>query len=353
VVVGNPPFRSPLRAGGSGGFGAYTDLASRFLVHALDVVVPGGRVGLIQPQSVLAARDAAPVRAAVGHGLRALWVAETRVFSASTHVVAVVAERGGGPAPVDLYAGPDVATRGTGALTSSSWAELAARARGIPEVVLAGRRTLGDEAAATAGFRRQFYGLKGQVTEGGPGSPLVTAGLIDPGHCAWGERPTRVGGRSWRWPTVDVGLLDDDVQAWFSDRLVPKLLVATQTKVVEVAVDEAGVLLPSVPVVSIEAPRARLWPLAAALMAPPVTAWALARAIGTGLSADALRLSASLLREVPLPTDERAWARATVAVRSGDLATFAHHACRAYATDGALADWWLARLPASRSKLRR
>ncbi len=339
VVVGNPPFRSPLRAGGTPGPRAYTDISGRFLLKALDVVGPGGRVGLIQPQSVLAARDAAPVRAAVS-GLRALWIAEAKVFSASTHVVAVVAERDGEPGPVDLYAGRAVDFRGRAA---GSWAHLAARARGLPDVRLAGKRTLGDEASTTAGFRRQYYGLRDHVTEWGAGSPLVTSGLIEPGHCAWGERTARIGGQPWLRPTVDLQVLDDDVQAWFSDRLVPKLLVATQTKVVEVVIDEAGVLLPSVPVISVAAPARRLWPLAAALMSPPVTAWALQRAIGTGLSADALRLSASLLRDVPLPTDDRAWSAATNVLRAGDLAAYAPLACRAYAADPSLADWWLAR----------
>ena len=342
AVVGNPPFASPLRTGGAGGLGAYTDLAGRFLVRSLDVVRPGGRVGLIQPQSVLTARDAAGVREAVGDQLRALWVAEEKVFAAATHVVAVVAEKGGGPRPVELYGGPEVEARGT---ATGSWGLLGARARGLPEVDLGDGPTVGSLAIATAGFRAQFYGIVEHVTEDGDGSPLVTAGLIDPVHCAWGERPTRIGGRAWERPTVDLDRLEPGLRTWFTARKVPKLLVATQTKAVEVVVDEAGELLPSVPVVSVEAPADRLWDLAAALTAPPVTAWVLERTIGSGLSADAVRLSAKLVLQIPLPTDRRAWTAATKALRAGDLERFAPLACRAYGVDEALVPWWRSRLP--------
>jgi len=220
--------------------------------------------------------------------------------------------------------------------------------------------TVGAVATAAAGFRHQFYGVLDHLTEGGEGAPLVTVGLIDPLHCAWGERTTRIGGRTWQRPTVDVSALDPSLRAWFTARRVPKLLVAGQTKVVEVIVDEAGALLPSVPVITVEAPADRLWDLAAALSSPPVAAWAFERALGTGLSADTIRLSAKLLLEVPLPTDRRAWTRATAALRaSADLVepddrraalvAYGRQACRAYRVDdggddGLLA-WWSRRLP--------
>jgi SAM-dependent methyltransferase len=362
AVIGNPPFASPLRVTTSrsgSSPGAYTDTAGLFLLRALDLLRPDGRVGLIQPQSVLTSRDADGVRAAVEAraALRALWVAEERVFAASTHVVAVIAEKGGAAGPVDLYGGPSVEPRGR---ASGSWGTLAARARGLPAVDLGEGPTVGSIATATAGFRHQFYGLLDHVTEDGPGRPLVTAGLIDPLHCAWGERTTRIGGKAWTRPTVDIEALGPDLRAWFAARLVPKLLIASQTKVVEAVADEAGALLPSVPVVSVEAPVERLWDLAAALSSPPVTAWCVERSLGSGLSADAVRLSARLLLEVPLPPDRRAWTRATAALRSAAviedpagrhraLVDFGRLGCRAYrvgvgGVDGLLA-WWSRRLP--------
>ena len=198
---------------------------------------------------------------------------------------------------------------------------------------------------ATAGFRAQFYGVVDHVTEDGPGSPLVTAGLIDPVHCAWGERPTRIGGRTWERPTLDIADVEPGLGRWFAARRVPKLLVASQTKVVEVVVDETGDLLPSVPVISVEAPVEHLWDLAAALSAPPVTAWVLERTVGSGLSADAVRLSAKLLLRVPLPTDRAAWTAATEALRAGDLDAYAPLACRAYGADDSLIGWWRGSAP--------
>jgi hypothetical protein len=148
---------------------------------------------------------------------------------------------------------------------------------------------------------------------------------------------------------VDTAVLTGRAAAWAARTDRPKLLVATQTKVVEAVVDEDGELLPSVPVISVEAPAERLWDLATALMAPPVTAWLLERTIGSGLSADAVRLSAKLLLDVPLPTDRRAWTAARTALQHGDLDRFARQACRSYRipeaeVDGLLA-WWSARLP--------
>ncbi|MEX2626008.1 MAG: N-6 DNA methylase, partial [Ilumatobacteraceae bacterium] len=63
VVVGNPPFLSQLAAGSTRGGssrhggGPYADAAAEFLALAVRLTRPGGRVGMVLPQSVLAARD--------------------------------------------------------------------------------------------------------------------------------------------------------------------------------------------------------------------------------------------------------------------------------------------------------
>ena len=75
--------------------GAYTDAAWLFLSVGLDLLAPGGRLVLIQPQSVLAARDAGPVRdqlAAEGR-LVGLWLDRSRVFAGRTEVCAPIVER--------------------------------------------------------------------------------------------------------------------------------------------------------------------------------------------------------------------------------------------------------------------
>jgi hypothetical protein len=88
-----------------------------------------------------------------------------------------------------------------------------------------------------------------------------------------------------------------------------------------------------------------------------VTAWCVERSLGTGLSADAVRLSAKLLLEVPLPADRRAWTRATKALRVAAGASDSHRAlfdygrlsCEAYRVAesdvDALLAWWSHRLP--------
>jgi hypothetical protein len=89
---------------------------------------------------------------------------------------------------------------------------------------------------------------------------------------------------------------------------VPKVLVATQTRVAEAAPDPAGACLPVTPLISVEPAGARdVWWLTAALLAPPVSARAVAQHLGAGLSAGALRWSASAVLEVGLPVDEGAW----------------------------------------------
>ena len=106
---------------------------------------------------------------------------------------------------------------------------------------------------------------------------------------------------------------DRRLAAWADARLRPKVVVATQTRVVEAAVDDDGSWWPSVPVISVvldpdhDDDETR-WLVAAALSAPPVSAWAAERSGGTALAPQALKLSARQVLEVPLPVDRDAWA---------------------------------------------
>ena len=102
VVVGNPPYLSQLAAtttrGGSSGHGGgpYADAAVEFLALAVRMLGPGGRLGLVLPQSILASRDAAAVRAAVDEraGIVWSWWSPDPVFDAQVLVCAIVAEVG-------------------------------------------------------------------------------------------------------------------------------------------------------------------------------------------------------------------------------------------------------------------
>jgi len=352
AVVGNPPFLGQLRTRSAGrsephrkGLGAYTDTSAVFLRHGLDLVGDGGVVALVQPLSVLAARDAGPVRAAVAERgtITDLWCSVEPVFAGTNVLTCVpVVRLGDGPRTA-----PD------------AWGALAAPSFGIPSVTLgAGTGTIGDLATCTADFRDQYYGLQPFVHDGLPGGvPLVTTGLIDPAACRWGGTPSRFARRQYDAPSVDLAGLraDGRLAAWAEARLVPKLLVAGQGRVIEAVVDEAGAWLPSVPVVSVVPhDAADLWRLLAVLLAPPVVAHAAARYLGTGLTPGSVKVSARQLASLPLPVDEDDWAtgarlaeqaqRAPDEERSGLLAEIGQRMTRAYAADEAGYEWWWRRL---------
>ena len=160
-------------------------------------------------------------------------------------------------------------------------------------------------------------------------------------------------------PGVDLDRLadtDPDLAAWMRERLRPKVLLATQTRVLEVVVDPDGSMVPSTPVVAVHAPADQLWSVAAVLAAPSTAAWALARVAGAGLHPDAIKLSASQVGSVPLPTNRRAWeqgARLARDVAAASDATGWHDALvrfglvmvEAYGASQDVYRWWLDRLP--------
>ncbi|TWG95854.1 Type I restriction-modification system methyltransferase subunit [Nocardioides sp. J9] len=355
AVVGNPPFLGQLRRRTAGqseasrrGLGAYTDTSAVFLHRSLDLVEDGGVVAMVQPLSVLAARDAGPVRAAVtGKGAVVdFWCSPEPVFEGTPVLTCVPVVRVG-RRPVSVPAtDPD------------GWGTLAAPAFGIPAVHLPdGAGAVGDLATCTADFRDQYYGLVPFVRDDPSGTPLVTSGLIDPAESRWGRAPTRFARRGYDVPSVDLAALraDGTLAAWADARLVPKLLVASQGRVVEAVVDEAGAWLPSVPVLSV-VPHdpADLWRLLAVTLAPPVVAHAAARYLGTGLTPGSVKVSARQLAALPLPTDPAAWAEgaelarqaqhAAAADRPALLAATARVMTTAYVgTDESLA-WWTDRL---------
>lgn len=390
AVVGNPPFqtqretataRDPERAAHlRARFGAaayrYVDDAALFLVEACRMARPGGRVSLIVPQSVMVAEDAAAARADVLDlgVLLSCWVAAEPVFAASVRVCAPVIEvagsdrgsvrrhRGAAFSPCEPL---PISARELRELPT--WAALGRDLLGVPAVHLAPAGTLADFCTATAGFRDQFYGIRPFVFEheasassaGHRGARLVTSGLIDPGRCLWGNRTTRFGGRAWKAPEVDLARLaegDPALASWVEARLVPKIVVATQTRVIEAAVDEEGTWFPSVPTIALETDASRLWSAAAVVLSPVASAVAMGEYGGAALSVDAIKLSARQVLALPLPSDGRAWDEGADALRAvaatvdeeawrAAMHDFGVAMGRAFAADDEVLGWWFGRLP--------
>lgn len=362
VVVGNPPFLNQLgrattrstatterlKARFGSAVRAYTDAAWLFLLLGCDLVRDGGRVGLIQPVSVVAARDAAAVRTSLAQRstLRELWVEDRdqRAFAASVRVCAPVLAK--------------VPPTGRATPVDAEWADRLADAAGVPavDVELHAVERLGDRATVAAGFRDEYYGLVPLVREsaGSELPRLVTTGSLDWGRGSWGERPTVFAKRTWHEPVVDVaGVVPGrGVRRWIERTAGPKLLVANQTRVVELAVDDEGLCVPSVPTIAVVPFRPDdLWLLAAAVASPTATAWLWRRAPGTALSRDALKIAAPDLAELPLPTDDGAWLQAADAFRDfvsqPSVAAFDVYtgaAAAAYRADPTLVAWWRARV---------
>ncbi|MEM9561066.1 MAG: N-6 DNA methylase [Actinomycetota bacterium] len=419
LVIGNPPFATPLRTGRLTAeaeairaanrdlLGPYGDLAAIHLLASLRSVGPGGTVALVLPQSVLAGRDTRGLRVHTDRAapLQALWASREAVFDAGVRACAVVlAIDGEPPAVVRLAAGPEVTPVrrcDPDPIGPDRWADHAARALGAPTLPADlldaaadetaepsdavwtgpphGRRDrsavtrrrhgrapgrLGDLVSATAGFRDEYYGLVAACCEwegelGEEPNRLVTVGTVDPLESGWGLVPCRFGGRRWRRPTVDVDALEPKVARWVGERLVPKVVLATQSRILEPAVDRRGRLVPATPLLALDADPDDLDRVAAILLAPPVVAWAWQRWFGTALSVDALKLAARQVPELPLPPDVAAWDDAAAAVaaaeaappgeRPGEVDRVASVMNAAYGAGPEVLGWWRNRRSRRRS----
>ncbi|MEM9748261.1 MAG: N-6 DNA methylase [Actinomycetota bacterium] len=350
VVIGNPPFLSQLSTattrGGSGshGAGTYGDAAVEFLGLASRVVEPdGGRVAFVLPQSVLSSRDATDVRRRYDESATMIWSSWSgrQEFDAAVHTCALVFEFG--RAGVGTEPAP-------GGPSPGSWSHVVTERLGVPPLPdrVESVGTLGDHARLNANFRDEYYGLVPAVDDHPSGPPLVTTGLIDPGVCRWGERPVRFARRRLEAPRVRLDRLDEKMREWATRRLVPKVLVATQTRVLEAWADLDGSTLPGVPVVAaypLDESTADVWcpRIVALLTSPFASAWAWHRNGGTGLSATTIRVGPTLLADLPWPAGDLD--DAAHALADGDLATCGRLVHRAYGLDAdsreRLIEWWL------------
>jgi len=383
AVVGNPPFLSPTANRGAlpptvrralharlpGGIGALTNIAVLFLAEALQMVRPGGTVGMILPASFLTSRDAAPVRAEVLRTgtLEWLWTGGVDVFEASVAVCGVVVRRAGRRRATIRRAHGSRAARvpasrfdASAHLSGTPWRTDAAE----PEAITG--KLVGDVTTPVVGFRRHYYAVAGGMHDSatGRGRPLITAGLIDPGRNLWGVRTARVAKTDWRWPRVDDALLRErgQVTPWLAATYAPKVLVAVQTRVIECAVDETGDVIPGVPVIALPIAGDDAWRLAAALTSPYLSKLAFERHAGAAMSPDAIKMSGTEVGNLPLPVPSAAWNRAARALREASGAHDEHAwraaLCRVGIEMGSAYglssrdnphDWWFDRLPPFRT----
>ncbi|MEZ5378010.1 MAG: N-6 DNA methylase [Acidimicrobiales bacterium] len=363
VVIGNPPFATPLRGGSFPGaahaareerrdrLGPYADLAAIHLAVCIERVAPGGRVCLVLPQSVLGGRDTAGLRSWVDDvaPIIDLWATTSAVFDASVRVWAPVCEKGA-ERPM-----------------RSSWSEAAAFALGVPPVTVAAPGRLGELlSSATAGFRDEFYALAEACVELADVSStgllpdgfvrVATVGSLDPLTSWWGRRPTTFAKRRWDAPVVDCSKVPGRTQSWLEQLRQPKVLLPTQSKVFEPFVDRDGTVAPVTPLLALHAEPDALDLVTAVLLAPPVVAWAFARWFGTAMSVEAIKIAARDLADFPLPVDDGAWHEAAAIVRSADgcdpadsvrtaieAATLMQRAYGTAAADPSVLQWWLAR----------
>lgn len=381
MVVGNPPFLSQLARDTTrsateqarlrerfGDVGAYADSAALHLAIGAELLAPGGVAAQVQPVSTLSARDAAPIRAWISErcSMPVLWTSDEHHFDAAVLVCVPVLARGGVGAVTRVYSDTSVidVTQPVG----DSWAQLSAFAAGVPDVdghkggPAPDAERLSTLATATAGFRDEFYALSAAIDpEDRAESPLlISTGMIDPFSCRWGTGAFRIAGERRERPRVELEALErasPGVAQWARRRLRPKVLVATQTKVIEAIADPDGAMIPLTPVLSVE-PHSEddLWRVAAALSAPPSVARLAALQWGSGRSAQSLRIPARLLIELPLPSGRDEWervaamlaeARSEGAHDPGFLIDFGRRMTVAYglAPDHPVLDWWLRRLP--------
>ena len=381
LVIGNPPFLSQLatktarttsteaqiREQLGDSVARLADTATLFMLLGSKIAHPTrGNICLIQPMSFLSARGSSAARLQLldRYDLTALWVCDEEVFDASVRVCAPLLGRYSGSPFVDLYVGRGFRSVGNSQILGDTWSSLLASAKGVPICRVSSQGVVADLATATADFRDQYYGLRGCVIDREHASDaefprLLTSGLIDPAEILWGNKAAKFDKSSFQYPRVQLSQLDLRMRQWATMRLGPKLVLATQTKVLEAAVDEEGNSLPSVPVISVRASdEADLWRLGALLTSPPVTAIAARRHLGAALSTEALKLSASDVLRLPLPENNQAWCRAgeyfreasrarEAEARRSALTDAAAAMCEAFGLvdDASILTWWRSRLP--------
>ncbi len=374
VVIGNPPFLGQLKSETARDsiraetlkerFGscytAYLDESMLFLLLGVELSSENGRVALILPASLLGSNSSRLAREWIDQRLplKDLWVGGRSVFEvAAVEVVApILRERQSRNCRVVSHESRKTIEIPT--VADGQWSRLLAALNGTPVVNLDGGEVLSDQASVTADFRDAYYWLAERVMEsdGEDLRPkLATVGLIDPFRFMHGQVQTRFAKQKFDRPVIEIERdPPPKLSKWLDKKLVPKLLVATQTRIVECYADSNGGLLPSTPLLSvIPAKETQLWHLMAAIASPGASAWLACIAAGTGLSQTTIRIRASMLANLPLPLPSENWDEGAylarkiqeetpgeqIYIRFGEVMNQAYNA-----PSDALLAWWLERL---------
>ncbi len=378
VVIGNPPFLGQLKSETARDsmrakalkerFGdlytAYVDESMLFLLLGVELTSTNGTVALILPASLLGSDSSRLAREWIDERLplNDLWVGGRSVFDvAAVEVVApILRQQQARNCRVISHESREILE--VPSATAGQWSRLLAAANGTPTVNLSTGVTLGEQASVSADFRDAYYWLAERVEEADLEDlrpKLATVGLIDPFRFMHGEIRTRFAKQQFEQPVIQI---EDNpppqLKKWLEQKLRPKLLVATQTRVVECFADTGGHLLPSTPLLSVTPMKeTQLWHLMAAVASPAASAWLACVAAGTGLSQTTIRIRASLLADLPMPLPSESWdegaylarkmqeerADETVSIRFGEVMN------QAYDADSEeLLSWWISRLPEKR-----
>ncbi len=329
-VVMNPPFSNGVEEGGPdretrsllrsrfrtarGPF----DLHVPFVERALELLKPGGRLGVILPDKWLSASFGQSLREyladqAVIHSLHHF--PQGRLFGgAALGALLLVAEKRcaaeSGPVAQVFQRRDDLVETAAHQVEHGEWKELARegwgpllqkdRRRLLPRRPIA---RLGDDRPVRASLSvGEYYALPLHEQEELPqGLPLLSSGAIDPWRSHWGRRPLRIRGRDWTRPVLHPATL---TEARREQAATHRVLVANMSRRLEALAIGPGEGIGVVNVIQVPCKgedEAQL--LCAWLNSPAVDRW-------MRLWYDPLRmngqlsLTRSMVSRIPLPPDD-------------------------------------------------
>lgn len=321
LVLGNPPFVNAIENRTSARMkdrlrarfprlGGTADLAHCFLQRSVELVRDGGRVALVLPRAVLNAPACETLRAALPRHLRPnLIYAPERCdqFPGANVFVCLLVLGPDVACRVSIDPDPDGATWTTGGIGEPNWWRGTCRVLGLVPADVPRQGTVGDvfdvAASMTAG---DAYDLKPFLTDADhAGLRFVTTGLIEPGHCTWGQTRCRYLGEDFANPRIiEAPGLTPSLRGRLAKSRRPKVLVAGLTRRVECFLDEQGQFAGGVSTFSIYHPaddRKALADLCRHLLSEPVGQRFVAELGGSGLRGRHITMSKAFLRSLPMP----------------------------------------------------